>query len=372
MIFIEYPITGSLRMLLIVMESIFTFFSFEFGILLLIKYRKQSRNLKNTQDLGFSSLFFGFSIMRLFFIVANYYTVDNILTPFMIWDEGSYRTLFLNFGYLSIMIGTLIFSYYMEKYKKILFRKLFFSISYFVLLLVSLVIFVFNLEFINFLSILSWILFIFLIIIYGKDFGKKSKIQGILSKGLLKLTLSLILILIGYIVSMDLIVEFIGLIAQFLGVIIQLIAICLIFIFFRKIPPFYEFDWKDKIESLYILNKNGICLYNRSFINNIEPLEEQFISGAFASLNIMLDELIQSTPNTVSIIKKKGKNVNIFSGKYITGVLISQEELKYFTHILKKLVLRVEEIYWNILNNWNGDLTIFNPVKNIIDELFLI
>ncbi len=315
MIFVEYPIIGSLRLPLIVMESIFTFFSFELGILLLIKYKNQSRNLKNTQDLGFSSLFFGFSIMRLFFILASYYTTDFSVSPFLIWAEGSYRRLFLNFGFLSIMIGNLFFSYYMEKYKIFLFRKYFFTICFFILLLMSLVIFPFNIEFINSLSILSWLLFIFLFIIYGKDFGRKSKRQGILSMGLLKMTITLLLILIGYILSMDLIIEILGTVVRFVGVIIQLIAICLIFIFFRKIPPFYEFDWQDKIESLYILNKNGICYYSHYFIDNIEPLEKQFIAGAFASMNIMLDELIQSRTNAVSVIKKKKKNSERFFWK---------------------------------------------------------
>ncbi len=71
------------------------------------------------------------------------------------------------------------------------------------------------------------------------------------------------------------------------------------------------------------------------------------------------------------LLKKKKKIVNVFSGNNITGVLISKEELKFFTHNLKKLVLRVEEIYSNIFNNWKGDLTIFNPIKNIVDEIFL-
>ncbi len=370
MMFIEFPITNSLRFVLIIMESIFAFFCFELGILFLIKYKKQPVNLKNSQDLGFGSLFFGFSILRLFLLISSYYLTDNIVSPFLIWAEGSYRQLFLNFGFFSIMMGTLLFSFYMEKYKKFLFRKYFFTIFFIILLLIFLTLFFIDLEFINLLSILSWPLFTLFFMIYVRDFGRKSKKQEILSKSFLKMTLILLFVLIGYILSMDLLIETFGLLVRLVGMILQLMAIGLIFIFFRKIPPFFEFDWQDKIESIYVLKKSGICLFAYSFSNKTEKLDNQFISGALASMNIMLNELIQSKSDEISIIKKNEKSVILFSGNYLTGVLICKEELKYFIHNLKRLILKVEEIYDNILIKWNGDLAIFYPIKNIIDEIF--
>lgn len=372
MMFIEFPITGSFRFVLIIMESIFTFFSFELGIIFLIKYKKQPKNLKNSQDLGFASLFFGFSILRLFLIISSYYLTDNVVSPFFIWSEGSYRQLFLNFGFFSIMMGILLFSFYMEKYKKFLFRKYFFTVCSFIFLLLFLALFFIDLEFINSLSILSWPLFVLFFMIYVKDFGRKSKKQAILSKGFLKMVITLLLILIGYVLSMDLIIQTFGLIIRFVGIIFQLIGIGLMFFFFRKIPPFFEFDWQDKIEKVYILNKTGICLFAYSFSKKTEILEIQFISGALASMNIMLNELIKSKSDEISVIRKEGKIVILFSGNHITGVLICKEELKYFIHNLKKLILKVEKIYKNILVKWDGDLTIFHPIKNIIDEIFSI
>ena len=370
MMFIEFPITGSFRFVLIIMESIFTFFSFELGIIFLIKYKKQPKNLKNSQDLGFASLFFGFSLLRLFLLISSYYLANNTVSPFLIWAEGSYRQLFLSFGFLSIMIGTLFFSFFMEKYKKFLFREYFFTVCFIILLMFFLVLFIINLDFINSLSILSWPFFVLFFFIYVNDFGRKSKRLEILSKGLLKMAITILLILIGYVLSMDLIIQTFSLVVRFVGIIFQLIGIGLIFIFFRKVPPFFEFDWQDKIESIYVLNKTGICLFAYSFSNKTENLEPQFITGALASMNIMLNELIKSKSDEISVIRKKGKIIILFSGNHITGVLICKEELKYFIHNLKKLILKVEEIYDNILIKWDGDLTIFYPIKNIIDEIF--
>ncbi len=369
-LFTEFPIIGPHRFLSLVMDWIFIFLSFELGLLFLIKYKKQPKPLKNSQDLGFFALFSGFSLMRFFFLLGDYYSSDLIISPFFLWTIGSFRSLLLNFGFLSIMLSTLFFTLFMEKYKKFLFKRFFFTTCFLIQLLIFIVIFFINLEIINVLSFLSFPLFILFFIIYVIDFGKKSKKQNILPKGALKMTLTILLILVGYILSMDLLLENLNLLVRFIGILLQLIAIGFIFIFFRKIPSFFEYDWQDKIESIYILNKNGICLYNYSFMENTEILEKQFISGALASMNIMLNELIHGKPNEISVIKKKRKIVNVFSANYITGILISKEELKYFTYNLKRLVLKVEEIYNNILINWNGDLTVFYPVKNIIDEIF--
>ncbi len=371
-IFLEFPITGPLRIVSLVMEWIFVFFSLELGILFLIKYIKQPKQLKNSQDLGFSALFYGFYLMRMFFLIADYYSNDIIISPFLIWSYGNYRNLFLNLGFLSIMIAALFFIVFMENYKKFLFKKFFFTVCFSVQLSIFLIIFFFSLEIAKSLSILSWPLFILFFIIYVKDFGKKSKEQEIISKGALKMTLILALILGGYILSMELIIDTLDLVFRLIGINLQLIAIGLIFIFFRKFPPFFEYDWQNKIENICIMNQAGLCLYNYSFTDSMNFLESQFKSGALTSVNIMLSELIGTLDHKLSVIKKKGKIVTIFSSDIITGVLISKEELKYFQHNLKKLILKVEKIYKNVLIDWDGDLAIFYPIKNIIDDIFSI
>ncbi|MFX1502174.1 MAG: hypothetical protein ACFFDH_14515, partial [Promethearchaeota archaeon] len=232
------------------------------------------------------------------------------------------------------------------------------------------ILFFIDLLFIHSLSVVSWPLFTFLFMLYVKDLGRKSAKQEILSKSFLKGTIIILLILIGYVFSMDLILQVFGLIIRFVGIILQLIAIALIFIFFRKIPPFFEFDWQDKIEDIYILNNTGICLFAYSFLSKTKILENQFVSGTLASMNIMLNELIKSKSADISVIRKFEKTLVLFSGNFITGVLICKEELKFFIHNLRKLILKIEEIYSSILIKWDGDLTIFHPIKNIIDEIF--
>ncbi|MFX1311499.1 MAG: hypothetical protein ACFFHD_02660 [Promethearchaeota archaeon] len=366
----QFLITGPLRFALLIMEWIFVFFMFELGLLFLIKYKKQSFQLKNSQDLGFFTLSYGFSLMRFFFLLSGYYSSDNIISPFFIWSYGSFKNLFLNFGALSIITGTLIFTFFVEKNKKFLFKGHFFTICFLIELLICLIIFLISVELINILLIILMPLFLLFFIIYSKEFDKKVKNQEFIPRGGLKLIIILLLIIGGFVLSMDIITNIFSLISRLIGIILQLIAIGLIFIFFRKIPPLFELDWQDKIEDIYILNKDGLCLFNKSYIDKNRSLSSHYISGVLSSVNIMLNELIPSKSNEISTIKKKGKIITTFSSNYITGILISKEELEYFKYNLKKLILKLEEIYKSILINWNGDLTIFYPVKNIIESIF--
>lgn len=370
LILTEFPIIGPLRFTSLVLEWICVFFSFELAMNFLIKYKKQPDQLKNSQDLGFFTLILGFSLMWFFFLMGDYYSTNFIISPFLLWSYGSYRSLFLNFGYISINIGALFFTFFMEKYKKFLFKRFFFTFCFLGQLLIYIIIFFINLEITNSISIDFWPLFLLFFIVYIRDLSKKAKKQEIVKRGALKMFFTILLIWGGFILSIDLVIDILGLIFRLIGIILQLIAIVLIFIFFRSIPPFFELEWEDKIENIYILNKNGAYLYHKSFIESTEVLDSHFITGALASVNIMLNEMIDTKEKGNSIIKKKGKILNIFSSEYITGVLISKEDLKFFRHNLKKLILKVEEIYKNALINWNGNVGVFFPVKNIIDDIF--
>jgi hypothetical protein len=370
--YIQFPIVDPFRFPLLIMEWIFIISSFEIGLIFLFKYFKQPRQLKNSQDLGLSMLFYGFSFMRFFFLISSFYASNNIVSPFLLWSYGSYRTLYLNFGILSITIGIFLCTFFIEKNKKFIFRKYFFTIYYSIILIIFFLFFFLNLEYVYSFSALSWPFFIPSLVIYLIDFGKVTEKQRILKGGFIKMIITLTLIFIGHILSLDIIVDRIGLSFRVIGIILHLIAIGLIFIFFRRVPPFFEFEWENKIEDIYILNKDGICLYNHSFINSKNDLDNQIITGSLTSMNILLEEIMFSHNTEISVVEKKGKIITIFSGSYITGILISKEKLQFFRHNLKKLILKIEGIYKNVLTNWDGDLAIFLPIKNIINEIFVI
>ncbi|MHA1106042.1 MAG: hypothetical protein ACTSPN_10040 [Promethearchaeota archaeon] len=336
----------------------------------LIKYKKQHVQVKNSQDIGFSALFYGISHMRLFVLIADYYPVGTVISPFLIWSSGSFRFLFLNLGLLSINLGFLLFTYYMEKNKKFFFKNYFFTSCFSIQTIILVIIVLFDLFGINYLSILSLPLFILFLLIYIKDFDNQIKKEKIYLRGSLKLGFAILLILSSYILSLDVISSLLGIISRLIENGLQLIAIGLLFGILRNLVPFFEFDWRDKIENIYIINKAGINLYSKSYTEETKSIDDHYISGVLSSVNIMLNELMNAKDNKISIIEKKNKIVTIYSSEFIIGVLVSTEELEYFKHNLKKLVLKIEVLYKNLLINWKGDRSKFSPLKDIFNDIF--
>jgi hypothetical protein len=345
---------------------------FELGLYFQTKYKKQLVRIKNSQDIGFSALFYGISLMRFFLLIGDYYAIGTITSPFLIWSDGSFRFLLLNFGYLSINIGFLLFTFYMEKYKKILLKKYFFSLCFLVQIFIFISMVLIDLFSILYLSILLLPLFTIFLLIYAKDFNKQAKKQKIPTSEGLKMGFSILLLLSGHVLTIDFVCYYFGFITRLAGISMQLIAIGLIFKMFRNFIPFFEFNWQDKIENIYILNRDGINLYSKSFLEERKTIDDHFISGVLSSINIMLNELMNTKENKISIIKKKNKVVTIFTSVYIIGVIVSTDELEFFKHNLKRLVLKIEMLYRNILINWSGDRTKFYPVKDIVTDIFSI
>ena len=65
------------------MEWIFTVLCFELGLYFQTKYKRQPVRIKNSQDIGFSALFYGISLMRFFLLIGDYYAIGAIMSPFL-------------------------------------------------------------------------------------------------------------------------------------------------------------------------------------------------------------------------------------------------------------------------------------------------
>jgi len=328
--------------------------------------------VKNTQDIGFSAFFLGIAFMRLFFLIANYYALSILISPFFLWSSGSFRFLFLNIGLISINLGVVLFTYFLERYKTLLYKKYFLTFCFLFQFILFFILSLVDLLMVNYLLI--WLLpsLLILSIFYIKVFNKQVKMQIIHTKGWLYMGFSIILLLLGYFFSLDFILITLGAIARLIGTITPIIAIIIMFLLFRNIPPFFERDWQKKIEDIYLLFKNGINLFSKSYINSDKSIDEHTISGALSSVNIMLNELMHIKNNRISVIEKANKIVTIFSSEYVIGVLISSEALEFFKFNLKRLVLKIELIYKSVLVDWDGNRAKFSQLNSVVDDIFPI
>ena len=365
MLFLEFPISGDLRLPLLVLEWIFVITGFEISSIFLVRFFKQEKTLRNLQDLGYFSLFAGFSLMIFFYIISDYYVSSTTMSPFLVWETGSERALFLNLGYFTMIVAAFFLLICVEKYNVILLKKYLFTGIFSICAIVFLILFFIDIRITQLVTYFFWIGFLSFFISYLIKFIRKLQRKGIL------LFCGLTLMLVGFLFATDAMVGVFGLRGRMVGAIMQLISVVVLFYFFLILPPFSEFDWEEKLEALFLLNNAGICLYNKVFVEK-DMMSEHLVSAAIASINIMLKEISETKEQKkgFSVIKKKGENVIIYQGEFVAGVLYTSEELNLPKLALRDFVEKFETLYHNILVDWDGLMDIFKPAEIIANDLF--
>lgn len=125
---------------------------------------------------------------------------------------------------------------------------------------------------------------------------------------------------------------------------------------------------KDKIDKLFIMRDSGICIYYKFFKDPTNTRGEQIISGAINTIKLILKEI--SHDDGEMVIEKEGKVLITNQGKYITGVIIADQNLDSLKFLLKRFIEKVEFLYSNIIRDWDGTMEIFLPIENITKEIF--
>ena len=358
MILLQFPLTGNLAQWLIILESLICLLSLEIALIFMRKVVKNKNNIKSLEEKAYFWLFLGFSTMWFFFIISDYFVVDLSL-----------RIIYLEFGYLSLAICASIFIFIIEKYK-IFRRKFLFSIIFFIYLIFFVILSLVQINIAQIFSVLFWVIFIIFFVYYSKELNsifKKNPILGNYNKHLIKLFIGIALSMIGFGLTIDFTISFIGLGSRLIGDILLLFALFFLYFYFSSIPSFSEYNWQQKVESLYVIHKSGLLIFEKSFKPG-ETFYDSATSGAITSLKMMLESV--STKETTSFIEKKGKVITIHPGKYLYGTLISEENLISLQILLKNFIDEIEQTYGNILKNWDGDLKVFRPIGQIAKEIF--
>lgn len=364
-----FPLTHPMRFPTLIVECIYAILAFELGIIFLIKFKKQKAKIKTFQEFGFAMLFFGFSLIAISNLIGNFFLDNGLISPFFIWNDGNIRLLLMNIIYIISSFFVIIFIYFSEKYQDLMVKKYLFTFIFLIFSILLIILLIIELELASIINFIFWILFTSFISLY---LYKLLKIQKGNLLDLAKFYTSFFILIVGSVLSTEIIVQFFNLL--FIGSIFQLTGICLVFLFFFKIEPFAELDWKNKVQDIYIINhQSGIGLYHKSFNQGFkDAVDSQIVSGAISSVNVILKTITDKEHSEFSVIKKQDKILSVFTSELITGVIISNEELKLIKPYLQKLVNKIESVYFNILINWDSDVTIFEPVEAIIKNILPI
>ena len=281
------------------------------------------------------------------------------------------RAIILNFGFLIQIICICVFIRILENHKIFIKKYLFTKISVITTIIYIFIFFTF-VYYAHYISSFFWIIIIIFFIIYLKELNSHFYIRrelGNFRLDSIKFGIGLLLIFIGYQFStFEFLVENYGFGIRLIGDISQLVGLIFILLFLFSMPSFSEYEWRDKIDSIFIMHKSGLFIYKKFFREDLHTLNESIITGTLTTLKMMLEKF--SNSEGISIIRQKEKIFIIEPGKCIYGVLICDEELESLKILLNKFIEKVELIYYNVLTTWDGNLNIFKPIKDIADEFF--
>ena len=355
-----YPITGVLREPLLILEWIMVFLFSELAFLLYMRAKNTKMKLSNFIEKASILFLLAYSSMCAFYIFGDYYMETHLS-----------RLVVYNIGYILRMIFGLIFIYNIEKYQ-IITGKFLFSKVFIIFTLLSVVLFFTAIEFTQFASlVLFWIPLLSIFLIYTIKLLRKTSENQEIHNYKAKVYFSIlgaIVLGIGFGITTDPIVSFFGLTLRLVGDIFQLIGNMVLLFFLVNLPSLSEQNWKDKIDKLFLMRASGICVYYKFFKDTTNTRQEQNISGAINTIKIILKEI--SNDEGEMVIEKEGKVLITYQGKYITGVIIADQNLNTLNFLLKLLIEKVEFLYSNIIRDWDGSMEIFLPIENITQEIF--
>ncbi|MHC1591032.1 MAG: hypothetical protein ACXQS8_03030 [Candidatus Helarchaeales archaeon] len=111
-----------------------------------------------------------------------------------------------------------------------------------------------------------------------------------------------------------------------------------------------------------------MCLYNENFQKKA-AIDEELLSGAISSIETFLDEAMKDAQKLEVISQKE--DVFIFEhGDQVIGVLVVEKEYNIFKYLLKKFVMQFENYFQSALQEWSGNIDLFKPSKNLVNEIF--
>ncbi len=360
---LEFPIQGPLREPLLIMEWFIVFFFLQWAIIFLMRVISMRKKIRSLQERAYVSLFLGHSTMWIFYIIADYYA-----------ETMDIRYLFINFGDITQFVSVFFFIYILERNKLFFRTKFFFSKLYIIMICLFFIVFFINIEYSQVISAVFWLLLLLFFISYLKNFIKmmrsKAKETRVL-KEFLKFFVGFFFMSLGFVFTQDFMLRLFGLEIRLIGDFFQILSVIFISYFFITTLPLADYDWQDKVESLFLMETSGICLFNHLFQQEGQEraiMDENLVIGAIASVKIMLDEVIDK--KGTSIIQKKDKTVIITSKKNFSGVLFCKERLHSLEVLLDNFTERVEDLYHPIMKNWSGDISVFKSVEIIRKEIF--
>ncbi len=130
-----------------------------------------------------------------------------------------------------------------------------------------------------------------------------------------------------------------------------------------------ELGWREKLKELFIIAPNGSTILHYSFIKELESRDPDLITSGLSGVKAILAEMMQSK-ETLKVVDHRDVKILFEYGTYVTIALVSSENLSIYHSKLANLIKQFENLFYEVLCQWIGDIEVFLPAKHLIKEIF--
>lgn len=136
-----------------------------------------------------------------------------------------------------------------------------------------------------------------------------------------------------------------------------------------SLPPAEEIEWFKEILHLYVIKEGGVFLTDYSFTEQ-DTFDVDLLAGGMTGVTTILKEMVDSEKK-LKAVDHEDKKIMFEFGKGFFIVLIANKELRILREKLIKLKRQIDDVYWETMEIWAGDLDIFKPIKTMIKNIFI-
>jgi len=129
------------------------------------------------------------------------------------------------------------------------------------------------------------------------------------------------------------------------------------------------------LKSIHIIRNGGQLLFGYDFkeekFEDISDSQRLLIAGIMSAVTSGLSESL-ALSEKVKSVELGDYNILFKHGKFVFGVLFSEEPSQILSEKLVRFITQFEKIYGESLKRWTGKMSIFksNEAKDLIFEIF--
>ncbi len=168
----------------------------------------------------------------------------------------------------------------------------------------------------------------------------------------------------------------IGISGRLIGDIIQLGGILMCAVAFFFLPSLDELNWVAKIQNLYVIYPNGLCLFSYNFekeqLSSQPSLESDLTTSVIVSINALARDVARREKSGIKVIRKENFTILLEFGDQCICALITSEEGLIIKKKIHQFCQAFEKQYAPILERWSGNTTQFESAQKLVKEVFRI